>query len=462
MFVLCYGAPKTGSTLAFQLVSALLDLRGHRQSDISDTAHSPDHLQHFVPRHMARDATWLSEMKAHGTNPSLFALKTHSTCTPVLRSLIQDGAIKAIVNTRDPRDTALSLRDIGFKKSKGAFNNIAGLYDAIQSVQKHVPDTDSWCVDRALIADYDEIAFFHHRFLSRVAAYLDLMPPTRPESDQLMHVACEHTKTKNRMVRHRFFYDCSVASVELMTHALGNEIETLQGQHQRFGLNTSYPMPAPSFSTASSCVTQHTFVVLGCPRGGTSLVAGALQAIGIHMGAFTTHQFEDPDFKLDPKIAKRSRDLDSLFLPLINERNTRFVRWGWKVPNAIYYIEKIRHLLVNPIFIFVYRDEEAIARSSAKHDGKMWWLHKKRLLKVARNHSQLVQNFQQKLDPTDLSIVIQLEKVQANPQVLVDAFSRLMELNDAQIQAIEGFVQPKGGYHPLTAVTQDSFQSAQE
>ncbi|GEM_PF-1407476 len=111
-------------------------------------------------------------------------------------------------------------------------------------------------------------------------------------------------------------------------------------------------------------VTERTFVVLGCPRGGTSLLAGALHASGIYMGDFRTAQYEDPAFKVRPGDARRNPNIEACLLPVIEARNRTHRYWGWKVPNSIYYIQQIRHLLVNPVFLFVYREEEAIARSS--------------------------------------------------------------------------------------------------
>lgn len=188
--------------------------------------------------------------------------------------------------------------------------------------------------------------------------------------------------------------------------------------------------------------TRRTFVVLGCPRGGTSLIAGALSAAGVYMGEYRTTQYEDPQFKIPPKEAG---DALARLTPVIAARNRQHRYWGWKVPNNVYYIERVRHLLINPCFLFVYRDPERIARSSARHDGRDWSEQGEHLLRVAVNHTERVRAFQATLHAG--VHVFQLEAIHADPAGFVDELRKVVAPLTPDRQRLLQFVNPEGGYH---------------
>jgi len=187
--------------------------------------------------------------------------------------------------------------------------------------------------------------------------------------------------------------------------------------------------------------TKKTFVVLGCPRGGTSLIAGSLQRAGVYMGEVKTNQYEDPDFKIRPR--NKHQALQRLG-PVIRQRNRTYAYWGWKVPNNIYYIEKIKHVLIRPVYIFVYRDPEAIARSSARHDGKDWAAHSERLLEVAHNHTKMVRQFQAKV--VGEAYEFRVEDIHTDPEAFADRIMQIVQPIDSDRRTIIQFINPKGGY----------------
>lgn len=193
--------------------------------------------------------------------------------------------------------------------------------------------------------------------------------------------------------------------------------------------------------------TRRTFVVLGCPRGGTSLLAGTLNAAGVYMGRFRTLQYEDPEFKIPPP--KASEALERL-APVIHRRNVSRRYWGWKVPNNIYYIQRIQHLLIDPHFLFVYRDPLEIARSSANHDGRDWEEQRVRLIGIAVKHTEKVRSFQESLQSTHH--VFHLEAIHADPPAFVDRMIHLLEPLRPNRERLLQFVNPDGGYHDHAGV----------
>jgi len=113
---------------------------------------------------------------------------------------------------------------------------------------------------------------------------------------------------------------------------------------------------------------KRTFIVLGSPRGGTSMTAGMLRIAGVNMGDnIDEDNNEDQDFlfhKGNYAGLSKARAPKG-FLPqvksLIKGNNEKYDIWGWKDPLCSLYIDKVIGELVNPHFLIVTRDISAIA-----------------------------------------------------------------------------------------------------
>src|SRR5438067_5273183 len=96
-----------------------------------------------------------------------------------------------------------------------------------------------------------------------------------------------------------------------------------------------------------------TIVVLGVGRGGTSLVAGCLRALGVCMG----HNPHPLKHEWSPLVYHRGGELD---LPASRRAIAQMDRaheiWGWKSPRDVFQLEQLLPLLRDPGFIFVTRD----------------------------------------------------------------------------------------------------------
>jgi hypothetical protein len=98
-----------------------------------------------------------------------------------------------------------------------------------------------------------------------------------------------------------------------------------------------------------------TYVVLGCYRGGTSLLAGLLKLMGIPMSETEVNpNNEDPEMQTDDV---------NIALEGILKRNNKYNIWGWKFPGSIFYMDKLLPHLRNPKFLQIYRDPYSIALS---------------------------------------------------------------------------------------------------
>ncbi len=104
---------------------------------------------------------------------------------------------------------------------------------------------------------------------------------------------------------------------------------------------------------------QGTVIVLGTPRGGTSVVAGICHMLGVDMGiSIDSSNIEDVDFQAlitkgyDKKVAKK-------YFRRLRSKNKIA---GIKNPLMIYHIKDIYPLIDQPIFVVVSRDEVATAQ----------------------------------------------------------------------------------------------------
>jgi hypothetical protein len=124
---------------------------------------------------------------------------------------------------------------------------------------------------------------------------------------------------------------------------------------------------------------KRTIIVLGTPRGGTSMVAATLRKLGVMMGERLGHQHEDPNFRGEVPLGD--------MLATVKQRNDTYDIWGWKLPNNVYYVEQLLPHLRNPHFVAVFRNPYSISRSSSERDRREY---QARLLQVATNHTKTV------------------------------------------------------------------------
>lgn len=120
---------------------------------------------------------------------------------------------------------------------------------------------------------------------------------------------------------------------------------TLGTKTKNICLHTNVPRRMPP---------NRTIVVVGVQRGGTSMVAGVLRALGLPMGERAGLNHEDPVFLLDDteKLGKA-----------IRQRNRTHAVWGFKAPKAAMNLPFFDRVLRKPYFVVVYRNSLSIADS---------------------------------------------------------------------------------------------------
>lgn len=132
-------------------------------------------------------------------------------------------------------------------------------------------------------------------------------------------------------------------------------------------------------------------VVIGAPRGGTSMVAGICHHLGVNMGSFDNEwtsgyevtkkpyaMYEDHRFvhshsgdRLLFKDALRKEQCVNSILEAVLTSNNLGETWGWKDPLAIHYIQDVRSELNNPVFLYVWRSPISVAKGELRFNKRL-------------------------------------------------------------------------------------------
>ncbi|MGB1560674.1 MAG: hypothetical protein ACPHN2_04145 [Sinimarinibacterium flocculans] len=188
---------------------------------------------------------------------------------------------------------------------------------------------------------------------------------------------------------------------------------------------------------------ERTLIVLGVARSGTTMVAGALQQLGVDMmgGQKPNPVFED----LELGHALEAGD-GTLASRLIRERDAGAAVWGWKRPSAIGYMRRSERLFRNPCYVVVFRDLLAIAnrnrisvQANLLDNLDETLAHYRRLLAFLRRSRRPM-------------LLVSYEKAMLDRRAFVDALARLAPLPTAdQRVAAEEFIRTNSEAYLVSA-----------
>ncbi len=105
-----------------------------------------------------------------------------------------------------------------------------------------------------------------------------------------------------------------------------------------------------------------TVPITGVPRGGTTMVAAVVEALGINLGPredLVEYHFEDQTMN-SPYVEIQHKYL--------RQRNAHHKVWGWKDPAGVHSIKNIIYALRNPHTIVVFRDTLASIQGEMRFD----------------------------------------------------------------------------------------------
>ncbi|HVU22437.1 MAG TPA: hypothetical protein VHE09_17025 [Rhizomicrobium sp.] len=186
MLVLCYGIPKSGSTLAFELVRTALKNAGFGQKTFVNDARDLEGADAGLPglRNFIND---VDRAKVEGLIAKIgpknkVAVKTHSPFPDEdfdwLEKAQTSGDLQVFASYRDPREICLSLMDAARKARKrgfDAFNGIEELHKAQRNVEKRIDEFRKWAALKGTVRlGYDITAFESDRALDLIEKTLQI------------------------------------------------------------------------------------------------------------------------------------------------------------------------------------------------------------------------------------------------------------------------------------------------
>lgn len=185
-------------------------------------------------------------------------------------------------------------------------------------------------------------------------------------------------------------------------------------------------------------VDEKTLVVLGSPRGGTSMLAGLLRELGFFMGdRVDRYNHEDWAFLTDDVEQIRAT---------IAQRNEEHPVWGWKVPDSIHYLPEIAPDLRNPHYLVVFRNPIAVASSMQRYTED---LSLQTALRRALEYFVRIEEFlAQRKAPV---LLVSYEAAVADPKGLIEAIGQFVhqDFDAEEAEIASRFVGATGGYRTV-------------
>lgn len=180
---------------------------------------------------------------------------------------------------------------------------------------------------------------------------------------------------------------------------------------------------------------EKTLVVVGAPRGGTSLVAGVLSSLGVFMGTYATAPvFED--LRLASLADADERDKAA---EVMREYDREHAVWGYKRPMMLNNFGAIHDYARNPVYLFIFKDLFSLAnRESISMRGDLV-----EGLRTAHGHYDKIIGFVERRRPTGL--MLSYDRVMQDPAAAVDAIIGLLpedSVSTAQRDAAIAFIEP--------------------
>lgn len=192
--------------------------------------------------------------------------------------------------------------------------------------------------------------------------------------------------------------------------------------------------------TEASTLRERSYVVFGAPRGGTTMVAGMCQILGIPMGENLPDNCEDPDFNwltLKEEVADRIQHMQAC----VRKRDTQHPVWGWKYPAASQYLEQILPHLRNPHLVCIFRDPLSVARRPVLKRGR----EPLQALKTAANfYYRNIEVIKAAQVPT---LLLSYERALVHPTEFTRELAEFLQCDsDTSRQAAERYISASGGY----------------
>lgn len=174
------------------------------------------------------------------------------------------------------------------------------------------------------------------------------------------------------------------------------------------------------------------YLVLGAPRGGTTLIARALARLGVFMGEKLPLTVEDP-FLADMVVHKDWGGLGRT----LEERTRKHGRSGWKFPQILLEDEGLEALPVQTRVLLVFRDVAATAIRGTLSNATAF---REEARGALRYHKKML-DFVEETDYPALAL--SYEKLLLRPDQLAEGLGRFVGVGSPELlERVAGVVEP--------------------
>lgn len=186
-----------------------------------------------------------------------------------------------------------------------------------------------------------------------------------------------------------------------------------------------------------------TVPIVGVPRGGTTMVAAVVHALGVDIGpekdlaAFT---FEDQAM---------NRSAPGVQLSYIKRRNTERAVWGWKDPAALHSIRPLFFSLRKPRLIVVFRDMLASIESEMRFDVANDIMPRRDFAQLAEMTFNWWKGNMEFIEQTTFpTLLVSYENALRMPDIFVHGLSDFLGITPSHemLQEASARINPHGGY----------------
>lgn len=224
LIYICYGMPKSGSTLAFNLTRAVLEDAGITQGPLDAPEAVKPGVMNYIDVIRPNELAALCDA-ADTLDETPIAIKTHGGLWGCVERALTAGWARGQAVCRDPREVALSMLDAAREdRTWGKRNGIPmlTLQDALPAVRAHIDKFDTWAAHpNVMTLTYDELAFDTVIAASKIAAHLDVTV----NETQCARAALSMLGQFNRGIEQRWRQEMSKDDIARFADEFGDFIE---------------------------------------------------------------------------------------------------------------------------------------------------------------------------------------------------------------------------------------------
>ncbi len=184
MIVICYGMPKSASTFTMQLTSALVACKSDQRSVYNSLPERVKSKFYKNTRFIEVVDQTIYDLVDAVSHDQVLVIKTHSSLSESVKSVLMSGNALGIVNYRNPYDIIVSLKDAGERErlrkkpdQRQGFTRIKSIDDAKLGIKKIIKNGITWLdekLDSLLYIPYESIEKTPFQVASDINIFLQL------------------------------------------------------------------------------------------------------------------------------------------------------------------------------------------------------------------------------------------------------------------------------------------------